>query len=58
MLRLATERSRVLKSDVALAEIVFDGPIEKGNYLLTLYTRSGRGTDFQVVHCRSEVTVK
>ena len=51
-------RGRVLKSDIALAEVVFDGPIEKGTYLLTLYTRCGRGPDFKVLHCRSEVSVK
>ena len=51
-------RGRVVKSDIALAEVVFDEPIPKGNYLLTLYTRSGRGTDFKVVHCRSEVSAK
>ena len=51
-------RGRVLKSDIALAEAVFEGPIEKGTYLLTIYTRCGRGTDFKVVHCRSEVSVK
>ena len=51
-------RGRVLKSDIALAEVVFDGPIEKGTYLLTLYTRCGRGPDFKVLHCCSEVSVK
>ena len=51
-------RGRVHKSDLTSAEVVFDAPIEKGNYLLTLYTRSGHGTDFKVVHCRSEVSVK
>ena len=48
----------ILKSDMALAEVVFDEAIPKGTYLLTLYTRGGRGTDFKVVHCRSEVMVK
>ena len=51
-------RGRILKSDIALAEVVFDEAIPKGTYLLTLYTRSGRGTDFKIVHCRSEVMVK
>jgi len=51
-------RGRILKSDIALAEVVFDEAIPKGAYLLTLYTRSGRGTDFKVVHCRSEVSAK
>ena len=51
-------RGRILKSDIAIAEVVFDEVIPKGTYLLTLYTRSGRGTDFKVVHCRSEVSVK
>ena len=51
-------RARVVKSDVSLAEAVFDDPIQHGTYLLTLYTRCGRGTDFKVIHCRSEVTVK
>ena len=51
-------RGRILKSDTALAEVVFDEAIPKGTYLLTLYTRCGRGTDFKVIHCRSEVNVK
>ncbi len=51
-------RGRVVKSDIALAEVVFDGPIDKGTYLLTIYTRCGRGTDFKAVHCRSEVSVR
>jgi hypothetical protein len=51
-------RGRVVKSDIALAEVVFDEPIDKGKYLLTIYTRCGHGTDFKVVHCRSEVCVK
>ena len=51
-------RGRIIKSDIALAEVVFDEAIPKGAYLLTLYTRGGRGTDFKVVHCRSEVSVK
>ena len=51
-------RGRILKSDIALAEVVFDEAIPKGTYLLTLYTRSGRGTDFKAIHCRSEVSVK
>ena len=48
---------RVVKSDIALAEVVFDEPIPGGTYLLTLYTRCGRGTDFKLTHCRSEVNV-
>ena len=51
-------RGRVVKSDMALAEVVFDEPIDKGTYLLTIYTRCGRGTDFKVVHCRTEVSVR
>ena len=51
-------RGRIVKSDIALAEVVFDEAVPKGTYLLTLYTRCGRGTDFKVVHCRSEVSVK
>ena len=51
-------RGRVTKSDIALAEVFFDEPIDKGTYLLTIYTRCGRGTDFKVLHCRSEVKVK
>ena len=51
-------RGRVVKSDMALAEVVFDEPIGKGSYLLTIYTRCGRGKDFKTVHCRTEVSVK
>ena len=36
-------------------EVVFDEPIPKGKYLLTVYTRCNRGTDFKLVHCRHEV---
>lgn len=49
---------RILKSDSTVAEVVFDEAVPKGTYLLTLYTRCGRGTDFKVIHCRSEVKVK
>ena len=51
-------RGRIIKSDIALAEVVFDEPVPKGMYLLTLYTRCGRGTDFKAIHGRSEVSVK
>ena len=51
-------RGRILKSDIAIAEVVFDEAVPKGTYLFTLYTRCGRGTDFKAVHCRSEVSVK
>ena len=51
-------RGRVVKSDMTLAEVVFDEPINKGTYLLPIYTRCGRGTDFKAVHCRTEVSVK
>lgn len=51
-------RGRVVKSDMTLAEVVFDEPIDKGTYLLTIYTRCGRGKDFKTVHCRTEVSVK
>jgi hypothetical protein len=51
-------RGRVVKSDMALAEVVFDEPIDKGTYHLTIYTRCGRGTGFKTVHCRTEVSVK
>ena len=51
-------RGRIVKSDMALAEVVFDEAVPKGIYLLTLYTRCGRGMDFNVIHCRSEVSVK
>ena len=50
-------RGRVVHSDIVLAKVVFDEPVPKGMYLLTLYTRGGRGTDFKLVHCRSEVKV-
>lgn len=48
-------RGRVVQTDMALAVVVFDEPIPPGKYLLTIYTRCGHGTDFQVVHCRHEV---
>ena len=51
-------RGRILKCDAALAEVVFDEAVPKGTYLLTLYTRCGRGTDFKAIHCRSEVCAK
>ena len=48
-------RGRVVKSDMTIAKVVFDEPILPGTYFLTVYTRSGHGTDFKVVHCRHEV---
>ena len=48
-------RGRVVKSDMTVVEVVFDEPIPKGKYLLTVYTRCNRGTDFKLVHCRHEV---
>lgn len=55
---IKVSRGRILKSDSTVAEVVFDEAVPKGTYLLTLYTRCGRGTDFKVIHCRSEVKVK
>ena len=48
-------RGRVTKSDMTVAEVVFDEPIPKGKCLLTVYTRCNRGTGFRLVHCRHEV---
>ena len=43
---------------MALAKVVFEEAVPKETYLLTLYMRCGRGTDFKVIHCRSEVSIK
>jgi len=48
-------RGRVVKSDMTVAEVVFDDPIPQGKYFLTVYTRHGHGKDFKAVHCRHEV---
>lgn len=48
-------RGRVVRSDMALAVVVFDEPIPTGKYSLTIYTRCGQGADFQLLHCRREV---
>ena len=34
-------------------EFVFDAPIPIGTYLIALYTRSGKGTDYKTIRiCR------
>ena len=49
-------RARVLESTQIITEFVFDEPIRRGKYFITICTRCGRGADYRVVRCRHEVT--
>ena len=49
-------RARVLNSTHINTEFVFDEPIRRGKYFVTVCTRCGRGTEYRVVRCRHEVT--
>ena len=46
-------KARMLKMESGHLEFVFDGPIPRGNYLIAVYTRSGKGTDYKTIRiCR------
>ena len=46
-------KARMLKIENGHLEFVFDAPVERGKYLVAVYTRSGKGTDYKVVRtCR------
>ena len=49
-------RARVLKSSHINTEFIFDDPIPRGMYFVTICSRCGRGTEYQVLRCRREVT--
>ncbi|MCR5751351.1 MAG: DUF4469 domain-containing protein [Kiritimatiellae bacterium] len=51
-------RGRIVQSDNSTAKVVFDEPVPKGKYLLTLYTRCGRGASYKATLCRREVNVR
>ena len=50
-------RARVLESSLINTVFVFDDPIPRGKYFVTLCTRCGRGADYRVARCRREVAV-
>ena len=46
-------KARMLKMESGHLEFVFDDPIPRGNYLIAVYTRSGKGTDYKTIRiCR------
>jgi hypothetical protein len=46
-------RARMLKMENSHLEFVFDAPIPRGNYLIAIYTRSGKGPDYKAIRvCR------
>ena len=49
-------RARVLNSSHINTEFVFDDPIPRGRYFVTICSRCGRGSEYRVVRCRREVT--
>ena len=49
-------RARVLKSSHVNTEFVFDDPIPRGKYFVTICSRCGRGLEYRVIRCRREVT--
>ena len=49
-------RARVLESSQINIVFVFDAPIPRGKYFVTICTRCGRGADYRVMRCRREVT--
>ena len=49
-------RARVLKSSHINTEFIFDDPIPRGKYFVTICSRCGRSLDYRVIRCRREVT--
>lgn len=49
-------QGHVLETTQINLVFVFDDPIPRGKYFVTICTRGGRGTDYSVVRCRREVT--
>ena len=46
-------KARLLKMENGHLEFVFDDIIPRGNYLIAIYTRSGKGTDYKTIRiCR------
>ena len=46
-------RARMLKIEGGHLEFAFDDPIPRGNYLVAIYTRGGKSTDYRVARiCR------
>ena len=49
-------RARVQSASHINTVFVFDAPIPRGKYFVTICTRCGRGADYRVIRCRHEVT--
>ncbi len=49
-------RGRVLTSTHINTEFVFNDPIPRGKYFVTICSRCGRSTEYRVLRCRREVT--
>ena len=46
-------KARILKIEGGHLEFVFDAPIARGNYLVAIYTRCGKSTDYKATRiCR------
>ena len=46
-------KARLLKMENGHLEFVFDDPIPRGTYLIAIYTRSGKGTEYKTIRiCR------
>ena len=46
-------KARMLKIEGGHLEFAFDDPIPRGNYLVAIYTRGGKSTDYKVARiCR------
>lgn len=50
-------QGRVVREEADFTEVVFDGPIEPGKYVLAVYTRCGNGGDYRVVRISHKVRV-
>ena len=44
-------KARILNTSSTVIEAVFDEAIQRGKYVLAVYTRCGKGTDYKIVRC-------
>ena len=49
-------RAKVLNTSYINTEFIFDEPIPRGKYFVTIRSRCGRGTEYRVLRGRHEVT--
>lgn len=48
-------KARILNTSSIVIEAVFDEAIQRGKYVLAVYTRCGKGTDYKIVRCSRKV---